>query len=274
MLWMIAPYQCGGKRALGGQPDQDGQEHGQQTQRETRRALTQLGKPLCDRQPGRQHGHQRKDGQSVVGAQRKGRRRAYAHTCRRKKQLFADFFLPKDAERHIQRQQRRQIGVFLRQVAAVHERARHRQIDELRPNRRAGKRSGQRADNRQAGEQRDDLLQKHGGQVIAAADPLRQPLKRKEQGAFVVKHIDIRRPAFGQRRAHRQVHGVVAADGRAERRVVVGEKKHVARRHQQRQQQVQRKRLFFCAVHGYASASPSRSRTTRITPLSSLPGAM
>ena len=209
----------GTERAARRQPDHDGQGAERQPRGKARRALPERRELFFRQQAERQRQRQRGQRQGVVGAQQKRRHRADAHQQRGREQALRPIRPAEYAQRGIRAQKRRQAGVFLRQVAAADQRGDQRQIEELRHAAVRAQRPRDTADDAQAQEQRDHLLDEHGQRAVAARKELGQHLEQVEHRPLVVKNLRIRRVALGQRRAEGQIHRVVAADARAERRV-------------------------------------------------------
>ena len=250
----------GTERAARRQPDHDGQGAERQPRGKARRALPERRELFFRQQAECQRQRQRGQRQGVVGAQQKRRHRADAHQQRGREQALRPIRPEEYAQRGIRAQKRRQAGVFLRQVAAADQRGDQRQIEELRHAAVRAQRPRDAADDAQAQEQRDHLLDEHGQRAVAARKELGQHLEQVEHRPLVVKNLRIRRVAPGQRRAEGQIHRVVAADARAERRVEGVKNQAEHKRHRCGKQNVGGSPFGFhgfSSLRGGSSAAPS-----------------
>ena len=254
------------QRAVCRQPDHHRQRRDGRARHKAQRARAQLRKAPREKQPQAQPQRRAAQRQRVVCARHQAEHRHRAQQGRRKQQR-ARRALPLHAEhahRRIQAEEREQVRVFLRQVAATHQRADERQIQKLR--RRAkthAHRPGDRVDHAQAGEEEEHLLNEHRQRAVAAGEGLRNRLQDEHQRTLVVEDLGVGRVAPRDRRAHRQVDRVVAADARPQRRVERVEDQPEADRQRRGERRAQHPFLpRHARPHARTSVSPCAGSST------------
>ena len=212
------------KRAVQREPADDGQQRGGKTREKARRAAAERRKAPGQQQAEGETCGKGAQGKCVVGAHEKADGAAEAQEkggpqqrAPVRRQLFKRRI--EDAQDQQKAEQGGQRGVLFREVPAAGDGTQEREVNELDGAFRRPQPAGDCGKDAQAAKEDERFLKEDGEGAVPAGERLRQPLDEEQQGSLVVENLRIRRIPAGERRAHGEVNGVVAAKRRSERRI-------------------------------------------------------